>query len=153
MGFAGGVLQDACVALLCVQLVISVYYFALGLRMLLAESLVCNRHMKGFTYLFFWVFDLVWAAALLCAWQRHYLYTELAIVSICVSSVSVLLTVFDQICLLCHTLPKEYGPVFLLRGDGVNVHWRGRSAKIMIDGRVVTSNVDVGSFHNAVVTK
>lgn len=152
MGFAGGALRDACVVLLCIQVVISTYYFVLGLRMLLAESLVCNRHMKGFTYLFFWVFNLVWAAVLLSTWRQQQLSTTLAIISICVSSVSVLLTAYDQICLLCHALPKEYGPVFFLLGDGVNVHWHGKSPKIMINGGVVTSNVSIGHFHNAVIS-
>lgn len=41
--------------------------------------------------------------------------------------------------------------MFLLRDGGVNVHWHGRSSKMMIDGKVVTSTVDVGNFHNAVV--
>lgn len=95
MDFADGVLRDACAALLCVQVVISVYYFALGLRMLLAESLVCNHHMKGFTYLFFWVANLAWASAVLSVWSAQQLTTALAIASICVSSVSVMLTVYD----------------------------------------------------------
>ena len=152
MGFADGALRDACVALLCVQVAVSTYYFVLGLRMLLAESLVCNCHMKGFTYLFFWIFNLVWAAALLGVWRHQSLSSVLAVVSICVSSVSILLTAYDQICLLIHTLPKEYGPVFFLRDDDVNVHWHGKSPKIMIDGQVVTSNTDVGAFHNAIVS-
>ena len=148
MGFADGALRNACVALLCVQLAISVYYFALGLRMLLAESLVCNRHMKGFTYLFFWLFDLVWAGALLGVCFQHPLSVGLAVASICVSAASVGLAAFDQGCFLRHVLPKEYGPVFFLRGDGVNVHWAGESSKMMIDEKVATSALDVGRFHN-----